>query len=88
MRYKIANWMLNELRSNGGYLSHQDAIAGIEKNFGRGVYDANTGGKAIDKSVLDAFRDVSGNAIVWDDTFRAWRDRDRNDDPNSRKAGW
>jgi hypothetical protein len=62
---------------------YQDAAAWkIRKEFGKQfTYDNANGNPAIDKTVLEEFKSVSGNLIVWSRSDRLWRKRKSSDDP-------
>ena len=78
----VARWMLDEFERQDGYLAQEDAADTIGSKFGTAfVYDNENGNLAIDRKVLDAFRKLTAETVVWDRGERAWRRRDLNDPP-------
>jgi hypothetical protein len=79
----VALWMMNELEHlgiNGLYQDH--AAHNIQRRFGSEfVYTNRNGNWSIDRKVLDEFRKLSGDAVIWDRGQRAWRPRMRGDRP-------
>jgi len=76
----IAAWMLAEVERD---LLYQDiAAAGIEEYFGEEfVYANENGNPAIRKDVLAAFKNLSGDRVVWERGDRLWRLREGLDEP-------
>ena len=69
---KIAEWMLDTVRQ-GTYLDQDDAAERIAKNFGsQYVRDTDSGGYAIDRRVLAAFRKMHAGSAEWDSGERCW----------------
>jgi hypothetical protein len=66
-------------------LYQEDAAWAISKRFGSTFVYANTNGNpAIAKPVLKAFRELSGESVVWERGERCWRQR-RSDDATGRQ---
>lgn len=80
----IAEWMLSIFRKTGG-LTQKQAIWGIRELFGPDYLQASAHGRAtIPRAVLNAFRKLDPEGIVWSTHQRAWRPR-RPDDPPERR---
>lgn len=63
-------------------LYQESAAWDIKKKFGGAfVYDNENGNPAIEKKVLDAFKKLSGDDIVWSRGDRCWRERGPTDKP-------
>ena len=78
----VARWMLEEFERQDGYLAQTDAVYTIERKFGAAfVYNNENGSLAIDRKVLNAFRKLTAETVVWERGERAWRRRDRHDPP-------
>jgi hypothetical protein len=68
--------MVAEFERQDGWLSQSDAAADIEAKFGEEfVYYNDHGNLAIARKVLDAFRELTLNVVVWDNSSKAWRRR-------------
>ncbi len=77
----VAAWMLDEFRRDG-MLYQEVVVYGIAERFGeRFAYHNANGNLAISRSVLDAFRQLSGNEVVWCRAGRYWRLREQSDLP-------
>ncbi len=77
----VAKWMLLELEKKKE-LYQEDAVDEIGQRFGnKYVYDNDNGNPAIDKKVLGAFRQISGEDVVWSRSERYWRYRENSDKP-------
>jgi hypothetical protein len=78
---KVAEWMLNELKRMGKL--HQDtAVYEIAEKFGsRFTYDNEDGNLAIRIDILDAFRELTKDSVVWVHGDRYWRMRAPGDGP-------
>lgn len=71
----VAQWMMDLIAAKGS-LYQEQAAWDIRKSFGpQFVYDNSNGNPAIEKSVLEAFKKVSGDDIVWSRGERCWRKR-------------
>ncbi|SPF77030.1 hypothetical protein ALP8811_02051 [Aliiroseovarius pelagivivens] len=76
----VAEWM--QQQSLSGELYQDDAVWTIMKKFGKQfTYDNANGNPAIDKKVLDKFKKISGDDIVWSRSGRLWRKRTARDEP-------
>ena len=75
--------MLQELDKQDGTLYQQDAAAQIADLFGeRFTYESEqTGNACIDKQVLDAFRKLTHDKVVWSRRDKLWRRRESGDEP-------
>jgi hypothetical protein len=81
-----ARWMLGAFESGGGYLAQDDAALEIQRRFGdEFTYDNQNGNLAIRRDVLDEFRSLTADTVVWLRTERAWRRREPGD-PAGRMA--
>ena len=77
----VAVWMLEELRREE-MLDQEMAAYEIVDRFGeRFTYYNDYGNLAISKAVLDAFRKLTGDDIVWCRSDRCWRQREEWDLP-------
>ena len=77
----VAEWMLQEVEREG--LVYQETVAyDIERKFGDAfIYINEHGNPAISKGVLEAFRRISEDTVVWERQNRAWRKREPVDQP-------
>lgn len=77
----VATWMLEKLRDEG--LLYQEVVVHeIAERFGeRFTYHNANGNLAISRAVLDAFRKLSGDDMVWCRSERYWRPREQWDLP-------
>ncbi|WP_334151322.1 DUF6953 family protein [Hyphomicrobium sp.] len=77
----VAKWMMEQIGDKKP-LYQDDAAWKIMRQFGKSfVYDNAAGNPAIEKAVLDAFRKVSGDDIVWSKGEKCWRKRIATDVP-------
>jgi len=68
---EIARWMFEEVKSGDFY--QVDAVDEIERRFGeRFIYTSQGGDPAIDRKVLEAFRNLHGGAVKWDRYNHCW----------------
>lgn len=82
-----AQWMLDRLTAEGGELLQLDAACGLEELFGEAcVYYNRNGNPAIVKAVLEQFRELTGDRVVWSKSGRYWRYRDSSDAPGREQA--
>jgi hypothetical protein len=82
----VAGWMLKQLEEQGGVLHQGQAAAEIADHFGeRFVYENNSGNACINKQVLAAFRELTGNSVVWISGERLWRRRELGDEPSRKQ---
>lgn len=78
--------MLSELRERDS-LEQSVAAEEIEMRFGSDLlYINDNGNLAIEQEVLDAFRELTGNEVVWDRPEFLWRYREDADPSDSRAA--
>lgn len=78
---EVAAWMLAEVQRDG--VLYQETVVGdIEQRFGGEFVVVNdNGNSAIRRDVLSAFRELSGESVVWERGERLWRKRESFDDP-------
>jgi hypothetical protein len=77
----VARWMLSQIERDGE-LYQEVAASEIFDQFGdEFTYENDNGNLAIAKPVLAAFRNVTGDAVVWERGERKWRKREALDDP-------
>lgn len=82
----IAAWMHEMFRKTGG-LTQRQAIWGIRELFGEAYLQRNAyGGWVIPRAVLDAFRKLDPEGVVWSTRARAWRSRLADDPPGRRNV--
>jgi hypothetical protein len=76
----VARWMLRSVDEDG-CLYQADAVTEIAERFGEEFTRLNdSGNQVIGKPVLDAFRDITGDTVVWDRGERCWRKRGADDE--------
>ncbi len=81
-----ATWMASKLREDG-VLYQSEAAYGLKRDFGDDfVYVNRNGNLAVNSEVLQAFRTITGEAVVWDRKERAWRFRQGYDPETGRLA--
>lgn len=69
---EIAQWMIDQVQSNG-YLDQADAVQWIEEKFGpEWIYENENGNPAIDQRLLDEFRRMRSERITWDGSDKSW----------------
>jgi hypothetical protein len=69
-----------------GYVEQESMVWDIAKRFGKEfIYDNENGNPAIDKKVLRAFKKKSNPTVVYSRSERAWRKRERYDEPGRRQ---
>jgi hypothetical protein len=62
-------------------LNHRDAVEGIRQHFGdEFIYINKNGNPAIREDVLQEFRHITEQSVVWELGMLRWRKR-REDDP-------
>lgn len=77
----VAQWM-REALSQWKFLEQDTAAFEIEKRFGEHfTYYNDNGNVAIKKAVLDAFRKLTDENVVWVRSERLWRYREKGDEP-------
>jgi hypothetical protein len=83
----VAKWMMEELK-RVIYMDQNTVVYQIKDRFGdKFTYTNNNGNLAIDKKVLDAFRKISGDKVIWERGTRMWRFREKYDDPGRQQQG-
>ena len=78
---EAAAWLVEEI-DRDGLLWQCDAVEAITERFGAGyVYENHHGHMAINAEVLAAFRELTGDRVVWSRGGKYWRLRDEDDEP-------
>jgi hypothetical protein len=78
---KVAEWMLSELE-RVKFLHQETVVYAIASNFGKEfTYINQNGNLAIRKDVLDAFKKITGDDVIWESGERMWRKRQSYDRP-------
>jgi hypothetical protein len=81
----VAQWMVKQL--GHGYLYQHVVAFQIKSEFGdEFVYWNENHNLAISRPVLQAFRKLTGDTVVWERGQRCWRERRSYDPPNSRQS--
>lgn len=81
----VAEWMLEAVRREE-YLYQNVVVYEIAEKFGEEfTYTNNNGNLAIDSRVLNEFRKLTGDTVVWERGQRLWRSREEHDDPGRRQ---
>ncbi|EGT3627489.1 hypothetical protein FAP94_14025 [Morganella morganii] len=77
---KIAEWMLDEFTKHQR-LSQSTAARGIRLNYGdEHVYKNKQRNWGINKGILEAFKKLTPEGVVWSRSSQTWRAR-RSTDP-------
>jgi hypothetical protein len=77
----VGRWMLEEV-NKGPYLQQYSAAHDISKMFGEQFTHTNSlGGLAINTNVLEAFRKLAPESVVWERADKIWRRRKPSDKP-------
>ena len=81
----VALWMVEELKNEE--ILYQDVVVYqiVEKFGDEFTYYNNNGNLAIAKPVLDGFRKLTGDSVVWERGARLWRQREGYDEPGRRQ---
>ena len=80
----VADWMVDRLDRWGEYYQ-EVAVFEIAQKFGDSVWYTNRhGNPAIEKDILDEFRDLTEGEVVWDRSEQTWRKRKPYDPPDGR----
>lgn len=80
----MALWMLAQYQQNNR-LSQSIAARGIRQNYGeQHLYKNKQHNWAINKGILEEFRKLTSNDVVWSRSNQMWRQRRPTDPPNSR----
>ncbi|WP_407107280.1 DUF6953 family protein [Rhodococcus aetherivorans] len=70
----IACWMIKQF-DDQRTISQYAMVTRIKKTFGpEWVYKNENGNPAIHKGVLAEFRKLHNGSIVWDKSYRQWKD--------------
>ncbi|WP_104132664.1 hypothetical protein [Cryobacterium sp. M91] len=74
-KYEIAEWLMNEVRTNGPRRSYQSRLVrAMRDKFGQEwAYKNHNGNPAIDKGVLRHFGTLKDEFILWDRSDQSWR---------------
>jgi hypothetical protein len=72
---EIAQWLINEIRTNGGKRSYQNRLVHeIRQRFGQEwSYTNHNGNHAIDKGVLKEFNKLKDEYVYWERSDQSWR---------------
>lgn len=83
----VAKRMLSELDTHH-VLYQEEIVYDIQSRFGEDFvyYNAN-GNLAITQNVLKAFREMTGEDVVWMRSDRYWRRRESYDEPGRQQSG-
>lgn len=83
---EVAHWMLRRFEERGE-LHHRQLVADIRDTFGDDfIYRARYGEGALKPAVLQAFRDLTPDGVVWSIREQAWRRPSPEDPPGQRLA--
>ena len=78
---EVAAWMYGEIERNG-FLPHSRAVAHIQEEFGAHfICASDKGNPAIDAKVREAFEQMSGTDVVWEDSSCHWCQREQHHVP-------
>lgn len=78
----VARWMLGRLEASGGSPYQEEAADATQERFGSEfTYEDANGNLAIERSVLQAFRKLTEDRVVWCRPERYWRWREEHDPP-------
>jgi hypothetical protein len=77
---RIAAWLLRMVEEEGT-IEQEIAAVEIQREFPEFVFVNQNGNLAIDRRVLAAFRELSGDRVVWESGARLWRLREEFDSP-------
>jgi hypothetical protein len=82
---EIADWMLQEVLREGTV--YQESIASdVANKFGEEFVPMNENGNpSVRRDILNAFRKISEDSVVWMRSERAWRKREEGDDAGRRQ---
>jgi len=83
---EVARWMVSQLEEQGK-LNHRELVTDIRTIFGDGfTYRARYGAGALKREVLDEFRALTPEGVVWSFREQAWRRPQPDDSPGQRLA--
>ena len=78
---EVAQWMAEQL-VHQVYLYPEDVVGDLREQLGEQfVYQTASGYPAISRAVLRAFRKLTANTVVWEQSGRSWRKRAGYDRP-------
>lgn len=81
---QVAEWMAQELFKKKE-LYQESVVDEIHNRFGKEfTYINQNGNWGIDKRVLQEFRKITEDQVVWSRGDKSWRFREKYDDPKSR----
>lgn len=81
---EVAKWMLSEY-SKHHRLSQSSAARGIRAGYGEHhVYKNKQRNWGINKGILEAFKSLTPEGVVWSRSTQIWRARRPNDPPDTR----
>jgi len=81
---EIAEWMAEELNKRGRLVQNSAALQ-IWKKFGKEhLYKNKNHNWSINKPILDAFRIITADTVVWSRSQQTWRTRRDSDPPDAR----
>lgn len=80
---EIAKWMLEQFQASPlKMLKQSRAVFLARQKFGaEHFYKNDNGNWAFNQGILDAFRDLSGDDVVWSRSSQKWRARKPQDPP-------
>lgn len=80
----VARWMLDQYRRNNR-LVQSSAARGIRMTFGEHhVYKNRQRNWGINKGILEEFRKLTPDDVVWSRSSQTWRQRRESDPPDKR----
>jgi len=81
---KIAEWMLEQYNKHHR-LTQSSAARGIRKEFGEEyVYKNKQRNWAINKGILESFKKLTPEGVVWSRSTQTWRARRTSDPQDTR----
>lgn len=85
---EVAEWMLKRLHKEK-YLFQEVIVFEISQRFGdEYTYINNNGNLSISKSVLNEFKKLTEENVVWDRSEKMWRFRHQYDTPGKRQSDY
>jgi hypothetical protein len=70
---QVAEWMLDTLKHDR-YVDYKDVITRLQLSENDKFLHKNAKGVlSIDKEVLDEFRRLTGDTVIWDEKEKYWR---------------
>lgn len=81
---QAARWMIDQLHRTG-FLNQNEAAYGLKEEFGPGAtYINRHGNLAINREILEKFRGLTEDSIVWNHAEKQWRFREDYDPEGKR----